>query len=96
MCFSGSTSSRPVTQQPQQSQYTAPVVQQPAYVAPPPIPPVPPAPTPYLDQQASDAAVKSETQSSNLSKARVGRAALKINLVNAGGDGSSSGINSAN
>jgi hypothetical protein len=67
----------------------------PAPVAPPP-PPVPDAPTPYYDQQAFEKAQASETQANALSRAKIGRAALKIDLVNNTGSTSTSGVNTTN
>lgn len=90
-----SSASKPKQQAPAPA-YVPPTIQPPAYTPPPPPAPAPDAPTPYMVQQESEAAMKGDTQAKNLSRARVGRSALKINLVNSGDDGSSSGINTTN
>ena len=75
--------------------YVPPTIQQPVYTPPPPSP-APDAPTPLYQMQEAEAAQKGDTQAKNLSRAKVGRASLKINLVNSGGDATSSGINTTN
>jgi hypothetical protein len=84
--------------QPKIVQPAAPAVAAPVVVKAPdplPVPPVPPAPNPYYDQQVASDAQKSQTQASTLSKARAGRAGLKIDLVNDAGGFSGSGVNTA-
>jgi hypothetical protein len=64
---------------------------------PPPPPPPPPAPTPYYDTvQTQKDAQAGLNQANSLSNAKVGRAALKIDLVNNTGSTSNTGVNSAN
>lgn len=83
------------------SKSSAPRTQQaPAYIPPPPpppppppLPPVPAAPIPLYEQERID---KNDQTNSNVSRAKVGRAALKINLVNSGGDESGSYLNTTN
>lgn len=72
-----------------------PIVQAPPPPPPPPPPPVPAAPIPLYDQTPQEA-ISNEKANSNVSRAKVGRAALKINLVNSGGDESGSYLNTTN
>jgi hypothetical protein len=60
--------------------------------APLPPTPAPAAPTPYYDQLADT----NEKNTSNATRARVGRSALKINLVNSGDPTSGSALNTTN
>jgi hypothetical protein len=75
--------------------YVAPIAQAAPPPPPPPPPPVPAAPIPFYDQ-ANQEAVSNEKTNNNVSRAKVGRAALKINLVNSGGDESGSTLNTTN
>jgi hypothetical protein len=70
--------------------YTAPVAPI-TPIAPPP--PVPAAPVPYYETQE---AASNEKTNSNVSKSRIGRAALKINLVNSGNDDAGFSVNTTN
>jgi len=90
MCAFGSSKS---VQNPTPA-YTAPAVATPP--PPPSAPPIPAAPTPYYVQQAMADAQASQTQANALSRAKVGRAALKIDLVNNTGSTSTSGVNTTN
>ena len=90
------TSSKPKPQPAPAPVYVPPTIQQPVYTPPPPVPaaPVPSAPIPYYDS-ASDP-VTNEKNTNNISRAKVGRAALKINLVNSGDESSGSYLNTTN
>ena len=80
---------------------SAPKTQQaPVYVAPPPpppppppLPPIPAAPVPFYEQERMD---KNATTNTNAASAKVGRAALKINLVNSDRDMAGSTLNTTN
>lgn len=87
-------SSRPSAPKTQQAPaYVAPYVAPAPPPPPPPPPPVPAAPIPYYEQEQMD---KNETANNNTARAKVGRSALKINLVNSDRDMAGSALNTTN